>query len=147
MEVCKGDRSAFSPPKDRLVSCLLYKEGSKGKGGRLVRGEDTFRLPQVYTSLLILPEKKKQVNFDLWGSIWPTSSQPKTAGYQEFLVTLLSHFLFSGYPPFPPFFSPGEIALLEGLTVVYKSSIDLYFYVIGSSYENEVRLPTPLCYL
>ncbi|NXI44022.1 COPZ1 protein, partial [Galbula dea] len=31
-----------------------------------------------------------------------------------------------------------EIALLEGLTVVYKSSIDLYFYVIGSSYENEV---------
>ncbi|XP_010071908.1 PREDICTED: coatomer subunit zeta-1, partial [Pterocles gutturalis] len=26
-----------------------------------------------------------------------------------------------------------EIALLEGLTVVYKSSIDLYFYVIGSS--------------
>ncbi|OWK16973.1 COPZ1, partial [Cervus elaphus hippelaphus] len=35
-----------------------------------------------------------------------------------------------------------EIALLEGLTVVYKSSIDLYFYVIGSSYENEVRIPT-----
>lgn len=32
----------------------------------------------------------------------------------------------------------GEIALLEGLTVVYKSSIDLYFYVIGSSHENEV---------
>ncbi|KAF1552065.1 Coatomer subunit zeta-1, partial [Eudyptes schlegeli] len=31
-----------------------------------------------------------------------------------------------------------EIALLEGLTVVYKSSIDLYFYVIGSSHENEV---------
>uniref|UniRef100_A0A2I2Z9H5 Coatomer subunit zeta n=1 Tax=Gorilla gorilla gorilla TaxID=9595 RepID=A0A2I2Z9H5_GORGO len=32
-----------------------------------------------------------------------------------------------------------EIALLEGLTVVYKSSIDLYFYVIGSSYENEEK--------
>lgn len=30
MEVCKGDRSAFSPPKDRLVSCLTYKEGNKG---------------------------------------------------------------------------------------------------------------------
>ncbi|NXP72966.1 COPZ1 protein, partial [Ramphastos sulfuratus] len=36
-----------------------------------------------------------------------------------------------------------EIALLEGLTVVYKSSIDLYFYVIGSSYENEVRGQSP----
>ncbi|XP_073519229.1 coatomer subunit zeta-1 isoform X2 [Phyllobates terribilis] len=33
-----------------------------------------------------------------------------------------------------------EIALLEGLTVVYKSSIDLYFYVIGSSHENELML-------
>ncbi|XP_043939885.1 coatomer subunit zeta-1 isoform X2 [Protopterus annectens] len=33
-----------------------------------------------------------------------------------------------------------EIALLEGLTVVYKSNIDLYFYVIGSSHENELML-------
>lgn len=37
-----------------------------------------------------------------------------------------------------PLLYPGEIALLEGLTVVYKSNIDLYFYVIGSSHENEV---------
>lgn len=36
--------------------------------------------------------------------------------------------------------SSGEIALLEGLTVVYKSNIDLFFYVIGSSHENEVSL-------
>lgn len=43
---------------------------------------------------------------------------------------------------FPLPIPTGEIALLEGLTVVYKSSIDLYFYVIGSSYENEVRIPT-----
>uniref|UniRef100_A0A674ES63 Coatomer subunit zeta n=1 Tax=Salmo trutta TaxID=8032 RepID=A0A674ES63_SALTR len=33
-----------------------------------------------------------------------------------------------------------EIALLEGLTVVYKSNIDLFFYVIGSSQENELML-------
>ena len=38
------------------------------------------------------------------------------------------------------FFLIGEIALLEGLTVVYKSNIDLFFYVIGSSHENEVGL-------
>uniref|UniRef100_A0A8V0ZND7 Coatomer subunit zeta n=1 Tax=Gallus gallus TaxID=9031 RepID=A0A8V0ZND7_CHICK len=37
-----------------------------------------------------------------------------------------------------------EIALLEGLTVVYKSSIDLYFYVIGSSHENELMLTAVL---
>lgn len=41
--------------------------------------------------------------------------------------------------------SSGEIALLEGLTVVYKSNIDLFFYVIGSSHENEVSLILRFC--
>ena len=31
-----------------------------------------------------------------------------------------------------------EIVMFEGLTCVYRSNIDLYFYVIGSSSENEV---------
>ncbi|XP_031733454.1 coatomer subunit zeta-1-like [Anarrhichthys ocellatus] len=31
-----------------------------------------------------------------------------------------------------------EIAFVEGMTVVYKSSIDLFFYVVGSAEENEV---------
>ncbi|XP_060111884.1 coatomer subunit zeta-2 isoform X2 [Heteronotia binoei] len=33
-----------------------------------------------------------------------------------------------------------EIAFLEGLTIVYKSSIDLFLYVVGSSNENELML-------
>ncbi|NXI10522.1 COPZ1 protein, partial [Irena cyanogastra] len=33
--------------------------------------------------------------------------------------------------------SDSEIALLDGLTVVYKSSIDLYCCVIGSATQNE----------
>ncbi len=35
-----------------------------------------------------------------------------------------------------------EIAFLEGLTIVYKSSIDLFIYVVSSAQENEVR---PVC--
>lgn len=35
-------------------------------------------------------------------------------------------------------FSADEIAFLEGMTIVYKSSIDLFFYVVGSAQENEV---------
>lgn len=31
-----------------------------------------------------------------------------------------------------------EIIMFEGLTCVYKSNVDLYFYVVGSSQENEV---------
>ncbi|MBN3305415.1 COPZ2 protein, partial [Amia calva] len=33
-----------------------------------------------------------------------------------------------------------EIAFLEGLTIVYKSSIDIFFYVVGSAQENELML-------
>lgn len=31
-----------------------------------------------------------------------------------------------------------EIIMLDGLTCVYKSNVDLFFYVMGSSRENEV---------
>ncbi|XP_063370862.1 coatomer subunit zeta-1 isoform X2 [Cydia amplana] len=33
-----------------------------------------------------------------------------------------------------------EIIMLEGLTCVYKSNVDLFFYVMGSSHENELIL-------
>ena len=28
--------------------------------------------------------------------------------------------------------------MLDGFTIVYRSNVDLYFYVMGSSHENEV---------
>ena len=34
----------------------------------------------------------------------------------------------------------GEIIMLEGLTIVYRSSVDLFYYVIGSTSQNEVRI-------
>ena len=34
----------------------------------------------------------------------------------------------------------GEIVMLEGMTCVYRSNVDLYFYVMGSQAENEVKL-------
>ncbi|XP_038634954.1 coatomer subunit zeta-1-like isoform X1 [Scyliorhinus canicula] len=37
-----------------------------------------------------------------------------------------------------------EIAFLEGLTVIYKSSVDLYFYIVGNPQENELMLMTVL---
>ena len=38
--------------------------------------------------------------------------------------------------------SDAEIILLEGLTIVYKSNVDLLFYIVGSSNENEILLST-----
>ena len=36
--------------------------------------------------------------------------------------------------------------MFEGLTCVYRSNVDLFFYVVGSSQENEVRLYHSLRY-
>lgn len=33
---------------------------------------------------------------------------------------------------------PAEIVMLDGLTAVYRSNVDLLFYVVGSQTENEV---------
>ncbi|XP_069121925.1 coatomer subunit zeta-1-like isoform X1 [Argopecten irradians] len=37
-----------------------------------------------------------------------------------------------------------EIIMFEGLTCVYKSNVDLFFYVVGSSQENELILASVL---
>lgn len=36
-----------------------------------------------------------------------------------------------------------EIIMLDGLTCVYRSNVDLFFYVMGSSQENEVSIWLP----
>lgn len=33
--------------------------------------------------------------------------------------------------------------MLDGLTCVYRSNVDLFFYVIGGSHENEVCILAP----
>nr|XP_013005027.1 coatomer subunit zeta-2 isoform X3 [Cavia porcellus] len=40
--------------------------------------------------------------------------------------------------------SESEIAFLGGMTIVYKSSVDLFLYVVGSSQENELMLASVL---
>ncbi|CAG2202863.1 COPZ [Mytilus edulis] len=37
-----------------------------------------------------------------------------------------------------------EIIMFEGLTCVYRSNVDLFFYVVGSSQENELILASVL---
>lgn len=37
-----------------------------------------------------------------------------------------------------------EIIMLDGLTCVYKSNVDLFFYVMGSTHENELILMSVL---
>ncbi|XP_041458296.1 coatomer subunit zeta-1-like [Lytechinus variegatus] len=37
-----------------------------------------------------------------------------------------------------------EIIMLEGMTIVYRSNVDLLFYVVGSASENELILVSVL---
>lgn len=38
----------------------------------------------------------------------------------------------------------GEIIMLDNLTIVYRSNVDVFFYVIGSTQENEIILVSVL---
>ncbi|XP_054080442.1 coatomer subunit zeta-2 isoform X2 [Rissa tridactyla] len=49
--------------------------------------------------------------------------------------------------PWPTSPGQGEVACLEGLTVVYRSSADLFFYVVGGCQENELMLSAVLACL
>ena len=37
-----------------------------------------------------------------------------------------------------------EIVMLDGMTIVYRSTVDVFFYVVGSSDENELILSSVL---
>ena len=38
----------------------------------------------------------------------------------------------------------GEIIMIDNLTIIYRNNIDLFFYVIGSTNENEIMLVSVL---
>ncbi|XP_072927324.1 coatomer subunit zeta-1 isoform X2 [Hemitrygon akajei] len=83
--------------------------------------------PTLYTvkAVLILDNDGERILAKYYDNTYPTVKEQKAFEKNIFNKTHRTD---------------SEIALLEGLTVVYKSNIDLYFYVIGSSHENELML-------
>lgn len=62
-------------------------------------------------------------------NVFPTSKEQKTFEKNLFNKTHRAN---------------AEIIMLDGLTCVYKSNVDLFFYVMGSSHENELILMSVL---
>ena len=58
-----------------------------------------------------------------------------TSLFSSLLYVSQEVFIFKLY-----FCFTAEIIMLDGLTCVYRSNVDLYFYVMGSSNENEVEV-------
>lgn len=64
-------------------------------------------------------------------NVFPTSKEQKTFEKNLFSKTHRAN---------------AEIIMLDGLTCVYRSNVDLFFYVMGSSHENEVCIIVKLRY-
>uniref|UniRef100_A0A8B9B8Q7 Coatomer subunit zeta n=1 Tax=Anser brachyrhynchus TaxID=132585 RepID=A0A8B9B8Q7_9AVES len=83
--------------------------------------------PSLYTvkALLILDSRGQRLLAKYYDSSFPTAQEQAA-----FESSIFSKTRGAG----------GEIAFLEGLTVVYRSSSDLLFYVVGGPQENEEGL-------
>uniref|UniRef100_A0A8C3IY65 Coatomer subunit zeta n=1 Tax=Chrysemys picta bellii TaxID=8478 RepID=A0A8C3IY65_CHRPI len=86
-----------------------------------------FQEPSLYTvkAIFILDNDGQRLLAKYYDDTFPSTKEQKTFERSVFDKTHKTD---------------SEIAFLEGLTIVYKSSIDLFFYVVGSSQENELML-------
>uniref|UniRef100_A0A452IJK5 Coatomer subunit zeta n=1 Tax=Gopherus agassizii TaxID=38772 RepID=A0A452IJK5_9SAUR len=86
-----------------------------------------FQEPSLYTvkAIFILDNDGRRLLAKYYDDTFPSTKEQKTFERSVFNKTHKTD---------------SEIAFLEGLTIVYKSSIDLFFYVVGSSQENELML-------
>ena len=84
-------------------------------------------LPSLYTvkAIIILDNDGERLISKYYDATYPRARELKSFEKNLFKKT---------------YKSDSEIALLEGLTVVYKNNVDLFFYVVGSSQENELML-------
>ncbi|XP_035170124.1 coatomer subunit zeta-1 [Oxyura jamaicensis] len=89
------------------------------------------REPSLYTvkALLILDSRGQRLLAKYYDGSFPTAQEQAA-----FESSIFSKTRGVG----------GEIACLEGLTVVYRSSSDLFFYVVGGPQENELMLSAVL---
>lgn len=92
---------------------------------------DIISEPSLYTvkALFILDNDGKRMLAKYYDDTYPTAREQRTFEKNVFQKTRKSD---------------SEIALMDGLTVVYKSNYDLYFYIVGSSQENELILMSVL---
>lgn len=87
--------------------------------------------PSLYTvkAILILDNDGNRIISKYYDETFPTTKEQKAFEKNLFNKTHRAN---------------AEIIMFEGLTCVYRSNVDLFFYVIGSSAENELILVSVL---
>ncbi|XP_055512886.1 coatomer subunit zeta-1-like [Leucoraja erinacea] len=87
--------------------------------------------PSLYTvkALIILDNDGERLFAKYYDGTYPSTKEQKSFEKNIFSKTHKND---------------SEIAFLEGLTVIYKNCVDLYFYIVGSPHENELMLMSVL---
>ncbi|XP_069763179.1 coatomer subunit zeta-1-like isoform X2 [Narcine bancroftii] len=133
-----------SPPVSRQPPWLPkepssgWREGASHRGWECRRDLSTSALPQhgalgagtepsLYTvkALIILDNDGERLHAKYYDNTYSSTKEQR-----NFEKTIFSK----------THKNDSEIAFLEGLTIIYKNSVDLYFYIVGSPQENELML-------
>ncbi|XP_064643553.1 coatomer subunit zeta-1-like isoform X2 [Lineus longissimus] len=87
--------------------------------------------PSLYTvkAIMIMDNDGKRILTKYYDNTFPTVKEEKAFEQNLFNKTHRAN---------------AEIIMLEGLTCVYRSNVDLYFYVVGSQQGNELVLVSVL---
>jgi len=94
--------------------------------------EGSLLAPTLYTvkGILILDNDGKRVYANYYdANTFPTLKEQSTFEKSLFAKTAKAN---------------AEVLMLDGLTVLYKSNVDLFFYVLGGAHENELLLMSVL---
>jgi len=94
--------------------------------------EGSLLAPTLYTvkGILILDNDGKRVYAKYYDSkVFPTLKEQSAFEKSLFSKTAKAN---------------SEVLMLDGLTVLYKSNVDLFFYVLGGAHENELLLMSVL---
>lgn len=85
----------------------------------------------MYTvkAVMILDNDGERILAKYFDDSWPSTKEQKEFEKNLFQKTQRAN---------------AEIVMFEGVTCVYRSNVDLFFYVIGSSFENELILVSVL---
>ncbi|XP_019632185.1 PREDICTED: coatomer subunit zeta-1-like isoform X2 [Branchiostoma belcheri] len=91
----------------------------------------SFPEPSLYTikAVAILDNDGERIIAKYFDDTFPTSKEQRAFEKNLFNKTHRAN---------------AEIIMLEGITCVYRSNVDLFFYVMGSSNENELILASVL---
>ena len=93
------------------------------KGIAILDNDGNRILAKVSCSIKVVGSNAETISFQYYDDAYPTAKEQR--GFEKNLFAKTHR-------------ANGEIIMLDGFTCVYKNSVDLFFYVMGSSSENGV---------